>query len=226
MHLIVFLATKITFINEIANLCEKTGANIQDVSKAMGLDKRIGAKFLQASPGFGGSCFPKDLKAFSKIGKKYDVSLSIVESVNLSNKQRPQLMANKIINYFSNQIKDLKFALLGLSFKPNTDDIRESTSIIIGNLLIQAGAQINAFDPKAMDNAKKNNINFRYVDNLMKACDDVDAIIIGTEWNEFCTLNLNELKKIVRKKIMFDFRNIYDPLIVKKAGWEYISIGR
>ncbi len=221
-----FLATKISFINEVANLCEKVGANIQDVSKAMGLDKRIGSKFLHAGPGFGGSCFPKDVKAFSITGKENKVPLTIIESVNKSNQKRPRIFANKIYNYFGKNIKNLKFSLLGLSFKPNTDDIRDSTSIIIGNFLIKKGAKIIAYDPQAIKNTKKQFPKFNFANNPYDACLNVDAIIVGTEWNEFRALDIKKLKKITKKPILFDLRNIYQPNEMKIAGWEYISVGR
>jgi len=220
-----FLATKIAFINEVSNLCEKVGANIQDVSKAMGLDKRIGAKFLHAGPGFGGSCFPKDIKAFSVTAKKHKTKLSIVDAVNLSNKNRPIEIAKKIIKYFPKKSK-INIALLGLSFKPNTDDIRDSTSIIIGNKLIEAGFKICAYDPKSMENAKLKCKNFSFANNVNDACANMDAVIIGTEWNEFRALDLSKLKRLVKKPVIFDLRNIYNPDDVKRIGWEYVSIGR
>ena len=221
-----FLATKITFINEVANLCEKVGADIQDVSKAMGLDNRIGAKFLHAGPGFGGSCFPKDVRAFFKTGEENNVSLSIINAVNISNKERPRLLVEKISKYFSNNIKNLNFTLLGLSFKPNTDDIRESSSIDIGNRLFEAGANINTYDPKAMENTKKKYDNFKYFSDPYKACDNADAIIICTEWNEFRALDFYELKKIVNRPVLFDLRNLYNQEEMKNSGWEHISVGR
>ena len=221
-----FLATKISFINEVADLCEKVGANIKDVSKAMGLDKRIGSKFLHAGPGFGGSCFPKDVSAFSNTAKKNNVKLSIIDAVNKTNRERPSLLSNRIISYFSNDVKGLRFALLGLSFKPNTDDIRDSVSIMIGNNLIEAGAQVIAYDPKAIENTKKQYDHYQYAEDPYSACKDVDAIIICTEWNEFRALNLDNLKGIVKKSIMFDLRNIYNQKELKAGGWEHISVGR
>jgi len=221
-----FLATKITFINEVANLCEKVGANIQDVSKAMGLDKRIGSKFLHAGPGYGGSCFPKDVKSFSSTGEDHSAPLTIVNAVRLSNENRPTLMVKKICKYFSDDVKNINFCLLGLSFKPNTDDIRESTSIIIGNKLLDMGAKITAYDPLSMPKTKEKNSNFNFSQNAYDACDQVDAVILATEWNEFRALDIIKLKTIVKKPVMFDLRNIYDPSEMIDAGWEYISIGR
>tara|TARA_Y100000590_G_C15707803_1_gene1009267 strand:+ start:560 stop:1864 length:1305 start_codon:yes stop_codon:yes gene_type:complete len=221
-----FLATKITFINEVANLCEKVGANVQDVSRAMGLDRRIGSKFLHAGPGFGGSCFPKDIKAFSKTAKKYDVPLSLVDAVNLSNKERPELLAKKITSYYSSNIKGLNFSLLGLSFKPNTDDIRDSTSIIIGNILIKLGANIFAYDPKAMANTQKLYPAYNFADDPYSACKNVDGVIICTEWNEFRALNIAKLTSIVKRAIMFDLRNLYNQTEMESLGWEHVSVGR
>jgi len=221
-----FLATKITFINEVSNLCEKVGANVQDVSKAMGLDKRIGPEFLHAGPGFGGSCFPKDIKAFSKMGKKFDIPMTLVDAVNLSNRERPKILAKKIISYYSNNIQGLNFSLLGLSFKPNTDDIRDSTSIIIGNILLESGAKIVANDPKAISNTKKLYPAYNFADDPYSACKNVDGVIICTEWNEFRALNIVKLKNIVKKSIMFDLRNLYNQTEMRNAGWEHIGIGR
>ena len=221
-----FLATKITFINEVSNLCEKVGANVQDVSRAMGLDRRIGSKFLHAGPGFGGSCFPKDVKAFSKTAKKYDVALTLVEAVNLSNRERPSLLAKKIITYYSNNIKGLNFSLLGLSFKPNTDDIRDSISIMIGNILIELGANIVAYDPKAMANTQKLYPEYNFAKDPYTACKNVDGVIICTEWNEFRALNIVKLKNIVKRTIMFDLRNLYNRTEMENSGWEHVSVGR
>ena len=192
----------------------------------MGLDKRIGSKFLHAGPGYGGSCLPKDVKAFSNTAKKNNINLSIVDSVNISNNERPFLLANKIKKYFSKNIKSSHFALLGLSFKPNTDDIRDSTAISIGNHLIEAGAKIIAYDPKAMDNTKKEFSKYIFAKNIYEACLNVDAIIICTEWNEFRALNFNKLKTIVKNPLIFDFRNLYNQDELKNYGWEHISIGR
>ncbi len=218
-----FLATKIGFINEVADLCEAVGANVQEVSKAMGIDQRIGSKFLNAGPGYGGSCFPKDVKAFTSTAKKYDVDLSIVDAVHKSNQNRVKKISNKIINSISN--KSI-LCFLGLSFKPNTDDIRESTSIKIASYLSANGYTINCFDPNAMDNAKKEFQDFNYFNSAYEACKNSDAIIIGTEWNEFRALNFSEISKLVKIKKIFDLRNIYDEQKLKKLGYEYYGTGK
>ena len=218
-----FLATKIGFINEVADLCEAVGANVQDVSKAMGIDQRIGAKFLNAGPGYGGSCFPKDVKAFSSTAKKFKVDLSIINAVHKSNQKRVEKVAYKIIQHVKSKSV---LSFLGLSFKPNTDDIRESSSIKLANYLQEKGYIINCFDPVAMENAKKEFINFNYFNNAQEACNKVDAIIIGTEWNEFRALNFLEIAKIVREKKIFDLRNIYDESELQKLGFEYYGTGK
>ncbi len=218
-----FLATKISFINEVADLCEAVGANVQDVSKAMGIDKRIGSKFLHAGPGYGGSCFPKDVGAFVSTAKKNNVELSILDAVHKSNKNRIFRIANKIID---NTPSNSKIAFLGLSFKPNTDDIRDSTSIKLANYLSNKDYIINCYDPAAMDNAKKEFPNFNYCNSAYKACENSDAIVIGTEWNNFRALNFNEISKLVKSKKIFDLRNIYDRIKIEKIGYEYYGTGK
>ena len=221
-----FLATKIAFINQVADLCESVGGNVQDVAKAMGLDKRIGSKFLHAGPGFGGSCFPKDVKAFVSTGRQFNVDLSIVDSVNNSNQNRPKEIVNKISKHFNNNIKDKIFSFLGLSFKPNTDDVRDSTSIIIANLLHEKGAIINAYDPKAMENAKLILPNINYSKDIQDSCFKADAIIIATEWNEFRALNFSLLKKQMKDNIIFDLRNIYHKNELINLDFIYYGIGK
>ncbi len=218
-----FLATKIGFINEVADLCEAVGANVQDVSKAMGIDQRIGSKFLNAGPGYGGSCFPKDVKAFFSTAKKFDVDLSIINAVHKSNQNRIEKVANKIINFVDNKSV---LSFLGLSFKPNTDDIRESSSIKLANYLSQKGYKINCFDPAAMKNAKIKFDNFNYYNSAYEACNNADAIVIGTEWNEFRALNFYEISKIVKMKKIFDLRNIYDGSELERLGFEYYGTGK
>ena len=218
-----FLATKIGFINEIADLCESVGANVQDVSKALGIDQRIGSKFLNAGPGYGGSCFPKDVKAFISTADKFNVNLSIVSAVHKSNKNRIEKIANKIIN---NTKKNDVITILGLSFKPNTDDIRESTSIKLAVVLKERGYTVNCFDPKAMNNAKKEIIDLNYFKTAFEACSGSDAIIICTEWNEFRALNFEEIGKIVKQKKIFDLRNIYNSEELEKIGYEYYGTGK
>ncbi len=218
-----FLATKISFINEVSDLCEVVGANVQDVSDAMGIDQRIGPKFLNAGPGYGGSCFPKDVKAFISTAKKFDTNLSIINAVHESNKKRVIKIVDKIEK---NTKKNSSLTILGLSFKPNTDDIRESTSIKIANLLNDKGYQIKCYDPEAMENVKNEKYNFHFYDTAIEACRDTNAIIIGTEWNEFRALNLNDIGKIVNEKIIFDLRNIYNKDEVIKIGYKYYGTGK
>ena len=218
-----FLATKITFINEIADLCEVVGANVQDVSKAMGIDQRIGNKFLNAGPGYGGSCFPKDVKAFSSTAKKFNIDLSIINAVDEANQKRIDKIGNKIMKHVNN---NSVISFLGLSFKPNTDDIRDSSSIKLANYLFENGYQIHCFDPVAMDNAKKEFNHFRYFESAFEACNNTNAIIIGTEWNEFRALNFSEISKIVKTKKVFDLRNIYNALELEKLGFKYYGTGK
>jgi len=218
-----FLATKITFINEIADLCEVVGANVQDVSKAMGIDQRIGNKFLNAGPGYGGSCFPKDVKAFSSTAKKFNIDLSIINAVDEANQKRIGKIGNKIMKHVKN---NSVISFLGLSFKPNTDDIRDSSSIKLANYLFENGYQIHCFDPVAMDNAKKEFNHFRYFESAFDACNNTNAIIIGTEWNEFRALNFSEISKIVKTKKIFDLRNIYNALELEKLGFKYYGTGK
>ncbi len=218
-----FLATKIGFINEVADLCEAVGANVQEVSKAMGVDQRIGPQFLNAGPGYGGSCFPKDIKAFTSTAKKFNINLSIINSVHQSNENRIKLIGNKIMSKIDT---NSKISFLGLSFKPNTDDIRDSTSIKIANYLFNKGYEINCFDPVAMQNAKKEYKKFNYFSSVNDACQNSDAIIIGTEWNEFRTINFHEISKIVNNKKIFDLRNIYNRNEIEKLGFEYYGTGK
>tara|TARA_B110000438_G_scaffold117221_1_gene114576 strand:+ start:58 stop:1362 length:1305 start_codon:yes stop_codon:yes gene_type:complete len=221
-----FLATKIAYINQIADLCEAVGGNVQDVAKAMGFDKRIGSKFLHAGPGFGGSCFPKDVKAFISTAKKFNVDLSIIDSVNVSNKKRPQEITYKIFKHFNNDIKGKIFSILGLSFKPDTDDVRDSTSIIIAEILYKKGAIIKAYDPKAMENAKVVLPNIHYSDSVMESCIGADSIIIATEWNEFRALNFKKLKEQMNNHIIFDLRNIYNKDELTNLEFVYYGIGK
>ena len=221
-----FLATKIAFINQVADLCESVGGNVQDVAKGMGLDKRIGSKFLHAGPGFGGSCFPKDVKAFAATAKKFNVDLSIVDSVNDTNMKRPEAIVSKISSKFNHELKGKNLAILGLSFKPNTDDVRDSTSLFIANSLFEKGARIKAYDPQAMNNAKNIFPNLIYCNSIKNACNDVDAIIVATEWNDFRALDLKELKKNMKHFIFFDLRNIYNKHEVTQLDFKYYGIGK
>ena len=220
-----FLATKIGFINQVADLCEAVGANVQDVAKAMGIDKRIGSKFLHAGPGYGGSCFPKDVKSFKSTAKKFNIDFSILDAVNSSNENRPQMIVKKILDtrkFDSNS----SIALLGLSFKPNTDDIRDSTSLKIAAILQKNNIKINCYDPVAMDNALKHNKTLNFFDSVYDACEGVNAIIIGTEWNEFRALNFTKIKEKIKEAIIFDLRNIYRSAELEELGFSYYGIGK
>ena len=220
-----FLATKIGFINQVADLCEEVGANVQDVAKGIGMDKRIGSKFLHAGPGFGGSCFPKDVKAFTAVARKHSIDFSILDAVNSSNKERPNKIVEKILKVKKFN-PDSTIAILGLSFKPNTDDIRDSTSLKIANILYENNIKINCYDPIAMNNSKLLYKNFQYFSSVYKACEGVNAIIIGTEWNEFRALNFHKIKMSIKDPIIFDLRNIYEPNELKKAGFLYYGVGK
>jgi UDPglucose 6-dehydrogenase len=204
-----FLATKITFINEIANLCEKTGANVQEVAKGIGLDGRIGKKFLHAGPGYGGSCFPKDTLALTQIGQKYGTPQNIVETVVWVNAERQRGMANRVIEACGSNLEGMKIAVLGISFKPNTDDVRDAPSLVIIPLLQEEGAKISAFDPAAMEEGKKHLEDVEWCKDAYEALDGADALVILTEWNEFRALDLERIAESMKSKRIIDMRNIY-----------------
>ena len=221
-----FLATKITFINEIANLCEKAGADVQHVAHALGLDGRIGSKFLHAGPGYGGSCFPKDTRALVQIGKDYDAPQRIVETVAHINAARREAMTDKIVSALGGDVRGKKIAVLGVSFKPNTDDIREAPALGIIDALQKAGADIAAHDPAAMDNAKKILPDVRWAGDPYEAAQDADALVIVTEWNEYRALSLPRLSDMMKRKCVIDLRNVYKPDEMRACGFHYVSIGR
>jgi UDPglucose 6-dehydrogenase len=221
-----FLATKITFINEMADLCEKVGANVQDVAKGMGLDGRIGKKFLNAGPGYGGSCFPKDTLALIQTGVDAGSPVKIVETVAALNEQRKAAMATKIITACGGDIQGKKIAVLGLTFKPNTDDMRDSPSLVIIPALQTAGARITAFDPKGMLEAKHLLHDIDWYDSSYAAMHGADALVILTEWNEFRALDLTKVKSLLNQPIVIDLRNIYKPTEMQALGFKYTSIGR
>lgn len=223
-----FLATKITFINEISRLCEAAGGDVQQVSKAMGLDKRIGKFFLHAGPGYGGSCFPKDTKALVHIGKQFGVDMSIVDSVIHSNHAQKLRMVDKIIAKL-NSVEGKRITVLGLAFKPGTDDMREAPSITIIHELLRRGANITAFDPIAMDNAKNyafSSMNINYAEDEYEATNDAEAVVILTEWNQFRSLDLNSIKNRMKSHYFFDFRNIYDKESLETLGFVYDGVGK
>ncbi|NQV09260.1 UDP-glucose/GDP-mannose dehydrogenase family protein [Candidatus Woesearchaeota archaeon] len=220
-----FLATKISFINEISRLCEKVGADVKGVAKGIGLDTRIGPRFLQAGLGYGGSCFPKDVKAIVHTAKDNGVKLKILDMVEEVNKEQRYILIDKIKSKFKN-LKNKTIAVWGLSFKPNTDDMREAPSITIINELQKAGANIKAFDPIAVETSKKKIKDFYFAESLYDAAKDADAVVLVTEWDEFRSPDFKKLKSIMKQSIIFDGRNIYEPEEVRKRGFEYIGIGR
>ncbi|MDC4225141.1 MAG: UDP-glucose/GDP-mannose dehydrogenase family protein [Candidatus Manganitrophus sp.] len=220
-----FLATKISFINEIANLCEGVGANVQDVAKGMGLDGRIGSKFLHPGPGFGGSCFPKDVSALDKIAQKSGYEFKIVKAVIEVNRQQRERMIQKIEKEVGS-IKGKQIGILGLSFKPNTDDMREAPSVTIIRALQERGAKIIAHDPAAMEEAKKVLKEVAYAADPYAVADGSDAIILMTEWNPFRNLDLDQIKKKLKAPIFIDLRNVYEPKKMAALGFKYTSVGR
>jgi len=221
-----FLATKITFINEMADLCEKVGANVQDVAHGIGLDKRIGSKFLHAGPGFGGSCFPKDTLALMRTGQGHGVPLRLVEAVVGVNDARKTAMARKIVSAFDGDVSGRTIALLGLTFKPNTDDMRESPSIPIVYALLDKGARIRAYDPQGMDEARKVLGEVDYRSSAYDCIDGADAAVIVTEWDEFRALDLDRVKRLLAEPRIIDLRNIYRPEEMARRGFRYESVGR
>ncbi len=220
-----FLATKITFINELANLCEKTNINIEDISIGMGLDKRIGGRFLRAGPAYGGSCFPKDTKAIINTAERFKTSLSVIKSVIKSNENRSNLLLNRIKNLLKNRIKNKNICFLGVTFKANTDDMRDSSSLSIIPALSKKGAKVNYYDPTGSKREfnKYKNVNFKQ--NIKDAIKKSDLIIIHTEWNDFKSINFKTYIK-GKKPIIFDMRNIYSPSKMKQQGFKYFGVGR
>jgi|TARA_B100000809_G_scaffold234734_1_gene252425 UDPglucose 6-dehydrogenase len=220
-----FLATKISYINEIANLCEKTGVNVEDISIGMGLDQRIGGRFLRAGPAYGGSCFPKDTKALTVTGDLFKSDLSIIKSVIKSNEKRRFLLIQRVKKILSNEIKNKKIAFLGVTFKPNTDDMRQSSSLLMISFLLKRKAKINYYDPSGQKKEFSKLKNVSYCNDVEEACKNVDLVIIHTEWEEFKVLDFNKLCKKNKFKI-YDMRNLYSPELMKKKGFSYYSIGR
>ena len=220
-----FLATKISYINELANLCEKTKVDIKDVSFGMGLDQRIGERFLRAGPAYGGSCFPKDTRALIDIGKKFKTDLSIVKTVVYSNNKRKDTLTKKIQNILNNNLKNKIVTFLGVTFKPNTDDMREASSIPMINFLNKKKCKIRYYDPSGEKNEFKNLRNVSYFKTISSACLKADLIVIHTEWNDFKLLNFKNLVKKGNFKI-YDMRNLYSPLKMKRLKIQYYGIGR
>jgi len=220
-----FLATKISFINEIARLCEALGADVETVARGMGLDNRIGPKFLQTGPGFGGSCFPKDTRAVAQIARDQGLSFRIIEAVLEVNEETKLRMVEKVERAFEG-LEGKTVALLGLSFKPNTDDMRESPAIPIARGLVAKGATIRAFDPAAMEAAREDLPDITYCDNAYEAAQGADGVVIVTEWNQFRSLEWNRLWTLLTRPLVVDLRNLYDPEKIAAAGFRYVSVGR
>jgi UDPglucose 6-dehydrogenase len=221
-----FLATKITFINEIADLCENVGANVQEVARGIGLDGRIGGKFLHAGPGYGGSCFPKDTRALLGIAEQAEVTLPIVEAVTRSNDQRKARMADRVVDACGGSVEGKTIAVLGLTFKPNTDDMRESPSLDIIPALQEAGASVQAYDPEGMPEASKLLSGVVMGEGIYDTMEGADALLIITEWNAFRALDLARVKSLLKTPVVVDLRNIYVPEDMQAAGFNYHSIGR
>jgi UDPglucose 6-dehydrogenase len=221
-----FLATKITFINEMADLCEKLGANVQDVSRGIGLDNRIGPKFLHAGPGYGGSCFPKDTLALLKTAQDNETPVRIVEAVVQANDLRKRAMGRKIINALGGDVRGMKVGLLGLTFKPNTDDMRDAPSIAIVQTLLDAGAIVHAHDPEGMEEAAKILPDVVMTDSAYSAAQDAHAVALVTEWDAYRALDLKKLHAAMAGDVLVDLRNIYRPEEAQAAGFNYVSVGR
>jgi len=221
-----FLATKISFINEMAILCERVDANVQGVARAMGLDRRIGSKFLHAGPGFGGSCFPKDTLSAAYFAREAGQNFEIVEATIRVNARQRLFALDKIVGVFDGDVGGRTIALLGLSFKPETDDMRDAPSVDIARGLIERGAKVRAYDPQAMVHASKVLPEVELAKDAYAACEDADALVIVTEWNQFRMLDLARMREALREPVMVDLRNIYDPETLREAGFQYVSVGR
>jgi UDPglucose 6-dehydrogenase len=221
-----FLATKITFINEIADLCERVGADVQDVARGIGLDNRIGSKFLHAGPGYGGSCFPKDTLALIKTAQDYAAPIRLVETVAAVNEQRKRAMGRKVVAACGGSVRGKRIAVLGLTFKPNTDDMRDAPSLAVIGALQDAGAEIRAYDPEGMEAAKAVLSDVDYARDPYACAEGADALVIVTEWDMFRALDLTRLKGLLKAPTIVDLRNVYRPDDMKRHGFHYISIGR
>jgi len=221
-----FLATKITFINEVADLCEKVGADVQEVARGIGLDNRIGPKFLHAGPGFGGSCFPKDVRAVIKTAQDHNVPMRILEAVETVNDTRKRAMARKVSSAFAGVLRGKTVAILGLTFKPNTDDVREAPSLALITALQDMGAQVRAYDPVGMESAKQVLTEVTYCRDPYDCVEEADAVVIVTEWEQFRALDLERVRDLMVCPVMVDLRNVYSPEDMKKYGFAYTSVGR
>ena len=221
-----FLAMKITFINEMADLCEAVGGNVQDVARGIGLDNRIGSKFLHAGPGYGGSCFPKDTQALARTAQEAHAPVRLVETTIAVNENRKKAMAQRIIKACGGSVTGKRIALLGLTFKPNTDDMRDAPSLAIIPALQQAGAQIAAHDPIGMDQAQSLFTQVDFCEDAYHAADAADAVVIVTEWDAYRALDLHQLKEVMKTPLLIDLRNIYRPQEMTRHGFTYLGIGR
>ena len=221
-----FLATKITFINEMADLCEQVGADIQDVARGMGLDNRIGGKFLHAGPGFGGSCFPKDTVALIKTAHDHGAQLRLVEAVTAVNDQRKRAMARKVLSALDGSLRGKTIAVLGLTFKPNTDDMRDSPAIPLITALQDLGAKVRGYDPAGMEQAKPHLPDVIYCHSAYEAAAGADAVVIATEWEQFRALDLARLRSAMTRPVIVDLRNIYRAEEMQRARFRYLGVGR
>jgi len=221
-----FLATKISFINEIAVLCELLGADVQDVARGIGLDSRIGPKFLQAGPGFGGSCFPKDTSAMADIARRYGYDFQIIEAVLRVNGAIKERMVGKVADALDGDVRGKTIGILGLAFKPETDDMRDSPTIPLIRGLQREGAIVRAYDPQAIENSRAMFENVTFCRDAYETAEGCDALVIATEWNEFRALNLGRVRKLLRQPVVIDLRNVYDPQRMRAEGFQYVSVGR
>ncbi len=221
-----FLATKISFINEFANLCEEIGADVHDIARGIGLDRRIGPKFLHPGPGFGGSCFPKDTRSIAQFAREVGSPLAIVDAVVDVNARQQQRMVEKITACLDGGVRGKTIGVLGLSFKPETDDTRESPALAIVRALQARGARVQAYDPQAMDAVRKELPELTLCSDAYEACGGADALVIVTEWNQFRMLDLERVKQLLARPVVIDLRNIYDPGPMRAAGFEYVCVGR
>ena len=221
-----FLATKISFINEVAVLCELVGGDVQDVARGIGLDGRIGPKFLQAGPGFGGSCFPKDTSALADIAQRLGYEFQLIEAVLRVNQEIKERMVGKVADALDGELRGKTIAILGLAFKPETDDMRDSPTIPLINGLQKRGVKVRAYDPEAMENARKIFDGVTYCSDAYETADGADALVIATEWNEFRALKLERIKKLLKTPLIVDLRNVYDPQRMKAEGFTYVCVGR
>lgn len=223
------LATKISFMNEIARICERTGANVDDVRKGIGADSRIGYRFIFPGIGYGGSCFPKDVKALVEVAREAGVETRILPAVDAVNEVQKGVLVEKMLTYYRGDLRGKVFALWGLAFKPETDDVREAPALVVAERLLQAGAVVRAYDPKAAAHARLllgEHDNMHYIDHYFDAAEGADAVVLATEWPFFRNIDLGKVKQLLRHPVMFDGRNVYNPQIMDAQGFDYFSIGR